>query len=217
MKKIDRSQWPSGEWDSEPDRLEWRVGDYFCLISRVGHSGFLCGYVGVGKGHRWYGVDYDALYTTEPDLNVHGGLTFAGPGAEAVADRWLMGFDCGHSGDLSPAILGLLGRGPNDWEQYRNLNYVRGEVNRLLAAAGGSYDGSTGNSLWIEDGDVVRLRSGTVTGDGAELLRRWIRFGDSRLDIAADWIEDHPEFVEGMSSRQVSEAAAMLRRQVMVS
>ena len=77
MKKVDRSGWPNGQWDGEPDRIEWRVGDFYCLVNRTS-IGHLCGYVGVPEGHRWYGLGYDDIHRIEPELEVHGGLTFAG-------------------------------------------------------------------------------------------------------------------------------------------
>lgn len=35
--------------------------------------GHLCGYIGVPKGHPWYGKDHDMI-----EANVHGGLTYFG-------------------------------------------------------------------------------------------------------------------------------------------
>jgi hypothetical protein len=84
----------------------------------------------------------------------------------------------------------------------------------LLFAAGG--DGH--EFLRIVDGDRVeffvdgRWRGPvTVTGDGADLLRNWVRFGDTHLGVTADWLEDHPEFVKGLTEPEVGAVANMLR------
>jgi hypothetical protein len=42
------------------------------------------------------GIDYDNI-----PVHVHGGLTFC----EKDGDNWVIGFDCAHSGDLSPHLL----------------------------------------------------------------------------------------------------------------
>lgn len=56
---VDRSGWPSGAWDHEPDRLEWRSPTGFaCLILRQ-QRGHLCGYVAVPPGHPLHGIDYN--------------------------------------------------------------------------------------------------------------------------------------------------------------
>ena len=61
------------EWDNEPDRLQW-VDDatgLTCIIRRSPSTGALCGYVGVPKQHKHYGVDEYGTINVE----VHGGLT----------------------------------------------------------------------------------------------------------------------------------------------
>jgi hypothetical protein len=68
--KIDRTNWPPGPWDNEPDRIEFEHAGFPCLITRQA-LGHLCGYVAVPPGHKAHGRDYDAL-----DVSVHGGLTY---------------------------------------------------------------------------------------------------------------------------------------------
>jgi hypothetical protein len=152
---IDKSEWQRGEWDNEPDRIEWRFEGtprLACLIVR-GPSGALCGYVGVPPGHPWHGKDYNDV-----DVNVHGGLTFARgcdeggkichvPLEGESPDVWWLGFDCAHSGDFygmqygpeHPLVLknpGLFGGGPRmtswgGYERYCTVRYVRREVELL--------------------------------------------------------------------------------------
>ena len=43
-------------WENEPDRKEWMAHGLRCVIQRIKHSGHLCGYVGVPKGHPLYGA-----------------------------------------------------------------------------------------------------------------------------------------------------------------
>ena len=123
---IDKSEWGDGPWQKEPDKMVWvdEDTDLDCMIHR-GSSGALCGYVGVPKGHPWYGVDYNDYqgerYETDLVINVdvHGGLTFSSacqetddessgichvpePGREH--DIWWLGFDCAHMGDVTPEL-----------------------------------------------------------------------------------------------------------------
>src|SRR5947207_1159298 len=54
-----KSEWGPGEWQDEPDRLEWRhTSGLPCLIVR-NHMGSLCGYVGVPPAHPFYMRHYD--------------------------------------------------------------------------------------------------------------------------------------------------------------
>ncbi len=138
--KVDRSGWPAGPWDDEPDRVEWRAHGFPCLIVR-NRSGALCGYVGLPPGHRFHGADYST-----PDVSVHGGLTYANacqgrichvaqPGEPDAV--WWLGFDCNHSGDQAPGTLALYAA--RGWstsssslgESYKPLGYVRSEVEML--------------------------------------------------------------------------------------
>lgn len=113
--KIDKTDWPRGPWDDEPDRVEWRskgTPRLPCLIVRGGIPGSLCGYIGVPPGHPWHGKEYDAI---EPDPDCHGGLTYSGKCAGAIChvpvqgesdDVWWLGFDCAHANDYRPATAG---------------------------------------------------------------------------------------------------------------
>ena len=93
----------------------------------------------------------EAEPTPEFVLDVHGGITYADacqgrichvPAAGEPDDVWWFGFDCGHSGDLSPAMRARLeelmpphlkpSASPFDrGEVYRTLDYVRREVNKI--------------------------------------------------------------------------------------
>jgi hypothetical protein len=131
-------------WLSEP--LTW--GEFEsdglrCFMARRQADWPWCGYVGVEKGHPWYGLDTSTIVKpaswmiqdrtmddgTGPinffmhalsgrDMNkeiaialalhVHGSVTYAGHlhFVEAMQgdDAWWFGFDCGHVGDLHPAM-----------------------------------------------------------------------------------------------------------------
>jgi len=140
---VDRTGWPRGEWDNEPDRVEWRSEHGFpCLIVR-GPMGNLCGYVGVSPGHPWYEQSYNSV---EPDPHVHGGLTYSNSCAGHICHVpepgepdhvWRLGFDCAHCGDARPGSMALSvrARWPYDDGQYRAVGYVRAETERLAAQA----------------------------------------------------------------------------------
>ena len=145
---VDKSTWPRGEWEDEPDKAQWvdKETGLDCLIHR-GPMGSLCGYVGVPETHPLFGKSYD-----DAPGDVHGGLTFAnacGPQdaetgrgichiEEGAANKkvWWFGFDCAHSGDLCPSP-----RMPrlSHFETYCRISYVKTQTEYLahqLAAAG---------------------------------------------------------------------------------
>ena len=139
----DKTEWGPGPWQDEPDKMQWLddATGLPCLIVR-NHFGSLCGYVGVSKGHPAYKKGYDDV-----DVDVHGGLTFAGKCGERIChlvedgeddDVWWLGFDCGHCFDLAPGIRATLAKmnPPNKLYEdrdavYRDVAYVRSECERL--------------------------------------------------------------------------------------
>lgn len=144
--KVDRTGWPSGDWDDEPDREEWRAHGFPCLIVR-NRLGALCGYVGLPPGHPLHGKDYSVAEAS--DLDVHGGLTFADscrghichvPREGEPAEVWWLGFDCNHLGDIAPGMAAALNRvrpgfgsgsDLSDGTSYKRIGWVRTEVEQL--------------------------------------------------------------------------------------
>ena len=123
-----------GPWDREPDKVHWVHNGLDCLIVR-GPLGALCGYVGIPEGHPMFGHD-------EVDVDVHGGLTFAGRcrptkddargvchPKEGAANEivWWLGFDCAHIWDVMPKYKALSFQDGS----YKDLAYVKAEVERL--------------------------------------------------------------------------------------
>jgi hypothetical protein len=145
---VDKTAWPRGPWDDEPDKVQWRDDETGlpCLIVR-NRRGALTGYVGVPVGHPWHGLRYEcggSIRGGGKNPNppkVHGGLTFGGDCSHGAPERsvchipapgepddvWWLGFDCAHPGDmvLADAQTGV----------YRDLGYVRGEVCGLARQA----------------------------------------------------------------------------------
>lgn len=133
----DKSNWPPGPWHEEPDKKQWQDEEtgYPCLIVR-NRFGALCGYVGVPEGHRYHGQDYYA-----PDVDCHGGLTYADHCQEGIEEShgichlaegedkvWWFGFDCAHLYDICPARKSEF----QEWEsRYRDFGYVTREVASL--------------------------------------------------------------------------------------
>lgn len=86
----------------EGNKKEFVYKGYKCLIFRNPDMQFLCGYVELPKGHRYYKKLYDNI-----PIKVHGGLTFSGDGMRypdfiQQKDKWYIGFDCAHAWDLLP-------------------------------------------------------------------------------------------------------------------
>lgn len=144
---VDKSKWPAGPWQSEPDKMQWpdAATGLPCLVVRNWHSGHWCGYVGVTEGHPAYAKGYNDV-----DVDVHGGLTYADfcmhdptehsvchvPGAGEPDTVYWLGFDCGHSFDLSPSYSKM--------GTYRTLDYVRAEC-AALALQLSRYTAPTGS------------------------------------------------------------------------
>lgn len=144
----DKSDWGPGPWQDEPDKRQWTdpATGLPCLIVR-NRGGNLCGYVGVSKGHPAYEADYCDV-EDDVDIDVHGGLTFAGPCSEGSEhgichkvepgendDVWWLGFDCGHFQDLSPEMAARE-KMDHGWEPvgdpiYRDISYVENECTSL--------------------------------------------------------------------------------------
>ena len=150
--KLDRSEWGAGDWDSEPDKVQWEdaATGLVCLARRSPGGGNWCGYVGVPSGHPWHGKSYndDALIEVE----VHGGLTYSnacgdGPIETSICHLpahgsedhlWWFGFDCHHAWDFAPAFMVRMRKYPGygDDCSYKALPYVRHECTELARQIG---------------------------------------------------------------------------------
>jgi hypothetical protein len=147
FKHSGRDQWGAGEWDNEPDKLQWTTAAGLPGLIVRNRSGALCGYAAVPPGHMLHGVDYGDTEAKLPD-GVHGGLTYSGACSGVICHvpapgepdhvHWF-GFDCSHAYDISPgtyAFWRMRGEAPILCEpesRYRDLAYVRREVESLAA------------------------------------------------------------------------------------
>ena len=120
--------WPSGPWDSEPDRIAWwdRLTGLPCLVLRHPSLGHLNGYVGIEHDHLWSDKGDDEI-----ELDAHGGITYSGPCIDGDAkgdflNKWYFGFDCGHSWDWTPRFPDNIQHG-----SYKEVDYVVEECERL--------------------------------------------------------------------------------------
>jgi hypothetical protein len=131
--KIQNDSWARGEWDSEPDKINWvdETTNLDCMIVR-NTMGALCGYVGVPTNHPLFRVIHD-----EVNADVHGGLTYSNecsghichvPEAGRPDDVWWFGFDCAHHQDVIPALPFTMQFG-----SYRNVAFVQNQVARLAS------------------------------------------------------------------------------------
>jgi hypothetical protein len=111
---TDKAAWGPGPWRDEPDKEQFtdEATGLPCLIVR-NSVGALCGYVGVGEGHPWFGKDPGDLETRTAFEVDYADLCQEGPEAETIChvpapgepDRvWWLGFHCSHAWDISPGI-----------------------------------------------------------------------------------------------------------------
>lgn len=116
---INREGWESGEWDWEPDLIQWidPITKYFCSVRR-NDLGILCGYVALPPTHLAFNNEEEISI-----VEVHGGITFSGvinhePGSrtkfvydpfseDAPKTIFLVGFDCGHFDDYKPCGINI--------------------------------------------------------------------------------------------------------------
>jgi len=128
---YDKSKWSRGEWDNEPDRVDFIHAGFSCFILR-NRTGNWCGYVGVPSTHSLYEKDYMELNV---DILVHGGLTYADKCRDTIChipqpgmpdDVWWFGFDTAHANDLTPYIPLHF-----DGMEYRNKDYAINETEKL--------------------------------------------------------------------------------------
>ena len=56
--QIDKSTWPAGPWNEEPDEVFWidEETGYGCLALRRQVTGW-CGYVGIPRDHKLFGIE----------------------------------------------------------------------------------------------------------------------------------------------------------------
>jgi hypothetical protein len=135
---IDKTTWPRGEWDNEPDFLQdiEKETGYTYFISRI-DLGNLCGYVILPKNHIVFENHYDDEIFQ--DIDVHGGLTYSEHDHRDIEANeenplWILGFDCAHSGDLMPGspYLQIVPEYEKRFgRNYRNLDYVIKECKSL--------------------------------------------------------------------------------------
>lgn len=114
-------------WETEPDFLEFvdENTGYKCFIQRYPELKHLCGYVELPKKHKLYGSFSEENFY---NIEVHGGVTYTGKREfeqqNYIAD-YVLGFDCGHAGDLVPGVKSF------HEEMYRDIEYVTNECKNL--------------------------------------------------------------------------------------
>ena len=107
--------------------LTFEAQGFQCIIRRMS-TGHLCGYVGITKSHRWYGIYYADFARL---ITVHGGVTFSDhwrwDGDLPDENVWWIGFSCTSEGDYIP-----YDDRPSIGNQvYRDMSYVMCEVEGL--------------------------------------------------------------------------------------
>lgn len=139
--RIER--WGEGPWLDEPDVCEWNFYSIRCFMRRHPEIGSWAGYVGLQRGHPWYGLDDDDIPASAhrglswvsdnlsfDDVTELGAAFFPSPTEQPL---WWVGFHTGHGDDLPPHAAKLL---PSPMGAvYRHFRYVREQVNLLAKQA----------------------------------------------------------------------------------
>jgi hypothetical protein len=110
---VDKSTWGPGEWQDEPDRVDFVRAGFACLALRHPNHGHWCGYVGVPREHPLYGLDWQK--SAYGDLNFHRGINYSAPCEEGGLichvpapgqpdDVWWIGGDFLHLFDFAPGM-----------------------------------------------------------------------------------------------------------------
>lgn len=98
--------------------------------------GYRCGYVRIPVGHAWY-------KNSDPDCEVHGGITFSAMDETCdkggADDAWWIGFDCAHAWDKAdPSLPGCRNDPWFDSDPtcaVRTQNYVEAQCRSLCEQA----------------------------------------------------------------------------------
>ena len=102
-------------------KKEWKTkAGYKAYVLYVNES-HNCGYVVIEKEHSLFQLDYDKI----PDIDVHGGITYAGVLSEMnEKTEWTFGFDAAHLGDKTTY---------SDYPEdiFRDTNYMANECESL--------------------------------------------------------------------------------------
>jgi hypothetical protein len=136
---MDKSAWIDGEWQQEPDRIEWVFLGFPCLIVRQG-GGWLCGYVGIPPTHPYYGKDLEdkelkEIYTDKKINFSEASQQIDDPRAvnhqllPTDKNYWWIGFDCCHYDDVFPRIIQFYNFSSDT--SYKNIEYVKTQVEFL--------------------------------------------------------------------------------------
>ena len=107
--------------------FEYKGFDCLILRTRPATLGHLCGYVQIPKGHKLYDLSYNEIEEKyNYDVPAHGGLTFDGE-LQDQQGHWI-GFDCAHSGDISPmSTMYFDYRGT-----YKDMAYVENSIKEIV-------------------------------------------------------------------------------------
>ena len=141
---VDKSGWKDGPWMEEPDRVTFEHAGFPIILKRHPTLGHWCGYVGVPEGHPAFGATNE--YGDGVPQDVHGGCTYARAcdndpvlgvchvKKDGEPERFWLGFDFAHGGDLSPGGDVAMRFSLREGGTYKNLRYVEAEAKRYAEA-----------------------------------------------------------------------------------
>lgn len=131
IKFANKSKFPNGIWNKEPDFCEWEMNNLLCLAIRNMSFGFWTGYVGLPDTHILYNKNYNDLINCDMKLDVYGGISLVGKlpkQFDKYNDRWWIGFETSQDIDLIPILT------YDNFDKkisYKNFKFILKEINRI--------------------------------------------------------------------------------------
>ena len=139
------------QWEYEPDKVTFEYEGLKCEVIRCKGIGHLCGYVTLPEWHPWANLTTCDLI----DVDVHGGITFA----QQTDDGYVIGFDCGHAGDITPSIYERFWQESDHDQTYRDIGYVIRETVKLAKQAINAYrTDASGNRHRTRSSEAARTQ-----------------------------------------------------------
>jgi hypothetical protein len=169
-------------WEREPDMDAWEHAGLKCYARRHPQLRAWCGYVAVPEGHPLHGRTVIEACCAEPEIQVHGDVSWSGRLEDVAPGAWLIGWDAMRGYDYIPGMRDIYmpdiatGEGGTP-ASYRTLDYVRAETSRLAEQLAAMLGEPPTRKVYISCPsaalDVAREAMATARAMGWEVVGDW--------------------------------------------